>query len=228
MDGREADARIRERLRKRALNLVNYAPRTAEELRARLLEKSWARGHDEIVDDVVRDCETRGLIGGTGHEQALRDRLFAYAVDLLARAPRTERDLRFRLSRPVWASPSRVDSVVEALRRYNYINDEEFARRFAENKAASGRSGARRVKLELRAKGITDKETIDRAVSGAAENAPEDEAIDRLVERRMRGRDTSDPRELRRIRDYLLRRGFDPEMVRSRLESLRARHDDDE
>jgi SOS response regulatory protein OraA/RecX len=209
--------RLKERIRKRALNLLNYAPRTAEELRARLAEKSWARGREDLVDEVVRECEARGLMGGAGHERALRDRLFAYAVDLLARAPRSERDLRRRLARPVWTSAALVDEVVEALRRYNYVNDEEYARRYAEARVSSGRSGARRTRLELRAKGIADDEVIETAVRNAVDSAPEDATIDRLVEKKLRGKDAPDRAELRRLRDFLLRRGFDPDAVKARL-----------
>jgi regulatory protein len=220
MDGPADPARLRERIRKRALNLINHAPRTSEELRRRLEEKPWARGQRELVEAVVSECDARGLLGGEGHDRAMRDRLFAYAVDLLARAPRTERDLRRRLSRPIWSAPALVDEVIEALRRYNYVNDDEYARRFAESRAAAGKSGARRLRLELRAKGIADGETIERAVSEAVERAPEADAIDRLVEKRMRGRDAADPRERRRLRDFLLRRGFDPDTVHERLASL--------
>jgi SOS response regulatory protein OraA/RecX len=226
MDEQGGAVRLKERLRKRALNLINYAPRTADELRAKLGEKPWARGQTEAIDELVRDFETRGLVGGAGHERALRDRLFAYAVDLLARAPRTERELKRRLSRPVWTSPALVDEVIEALRRYNYVNDEEFARRFADSRAAAGKSGARRLRLELRAKGIVDRETIETAVREAVERAPEEDAIDRLVEKRLRSRDARDPNELRRLRDFLLRRGFDPDMIRDRLSKLGVRDEE--
>src|ERR1051325_2254467 len=73
--------RVRERLRIRALNLIGYAPRTADELRKRLAERQWAKGHSDLIDAVVEDCTSRGLLGGEGHERALRDRLFAYATD---------------------------------------------------------------------------------------------------------------------------------------------------
>ena len=56
-----------------------------------------------------------------------------------------------------------VDDVMSALGRYGYVDDEDFARRFAERRAAAGKSGARLLKMELRAKGIQDRETIDRA-----------------------------------------------------------------
>lgn len=221
------DARVRARIRKRALNLIDYAPRTEDELRDRLAERPWARGCSELIDSVVAECVARGLLGGEGHERALRDRLFAYATDLLARAPRTERDLRARLTRPKWSRPEHVEEVIAALRRYGYIDDEEYARRYAEARATSGRSGARRIRLELRAKGVADRETIERAVAEATERAPEAEAIDALIAKRLRGRDASDLAELKRMRDFLLRRGFDPETVRERLSRLNRAVDDE-
>ena len=113
-----------------------------------------------------------------------------------------------------------VDEVVGALQRYGYVDDEAFARRFAENRASAGKSGARRLRLELRAKGIMDSETIDRVVREAVERAPESESIDRLIEKRLRGRPVEDPKELRRLRDFLLRRGFDPETIAERLAAI--------
>jgi regulatory protein len=211
---------LRERLRRRALRLVEFLPRTEEELRLRLSEKAWARPHPELVDEVVADCAKKGLLGGEGHEKALRDRLFGYAVNLLAHAARTERELRRRLARPVWSTPALVDDVVAALKRYGYVDDEDYARRYAERRAASGRSGARRLRLELRAKGVEDREVIDEAVREAFERAPEADAVDALIAKRTRGRPVTDPDEMRRLRDFLLRRGFDPDTVYERLRAV--------
>ena len=226
----DADARpeqIRERLRRRALRLVEALPRTADELRIRLAEKAWARPYAELVDEVVADFEAKGLLGGPGHERALRDRLFAYAVNLLAHAARTERELRRRLSRPVWSTAALVDEVVAAMKRYGYVNDEEFARRFAERRAASGHSGARLLRMELRAKGIADREVVDEAVREAFERAPERETIDALVEKRTRLRPIRGADDVRRLRDFLLRRGFEPEAVYERLRRLSQAPDEE-
>ena len=166
---------------------------------------------------MVAECAERGLFGGEGHEKALRDRLFGYAVNLLARAARTERELRQRLSRPAWSAPALVDDVVAALKRYGYVDDDAYARRFAERRAAAGRSGARRLRLELRAKGVEDRDLIESAVRDAFERTPEADAVDALIAKRTRGAPVTDRDDLRRLRDFLLRRGFDPETVYERL-----------
>lgn len=202
------------------MRLIEYLPRTEEELRARLAEKAWARPHAELIDEVVTDCAAKGLLGGPGHDKALRDRLFNYAVSLLAHSSRTERELRRRLSRPVWSTAAMVDDVVEALKRYRYVDDEEFARRYAERRAMAGKSGARRLRLELRAKGVEDKETIERAVEEAFERAPEEEAIDALIAKRLKGRPLAGPDDVRRLRDFLLRRGFEPDTVYERIRAI--------
>jgi regulatory protein len=141
-------------------------------------------------------------------------------VNLLARSARTERELRRRLARPVWSTPEMVEDVVAALKRYRYVDDEDFARRYAERRASAGKSGARLLRLELRAKGISDKETIERAVAEAFDRAPETDAVDALIEKRLKSRPISGPDDLRRLRDFLLRRGFDPETVYDRLRKL--------
>jgi regulatory protein len=227
-DTAEIDARVlRERLRKRAIRLIEYLPRTADELKVRLAEKRWAKGQREAIDEVVADCEKRGWLGGEGHAKALRDRLFGYAVNLLAHSARTEAELRRRLSRPAWSAPWMVDDVMAALARYGYVNDEDFARRFADRRAAAGRSGARLLRMELRAKGIQDRETIDRAVEEAFERTPEADAIDALIAKRTRTKPIADRDDLRRLRDFLLRRGFDPETVYERLRRLDKGSDED-
>ena len=138
-------------------------------------------------------------------------------MNLLARAARTERELRQRLSRPVWSTPAIVEDVIAALKRYGYVDDDAYARRFAERRAAAGRSGARRLRLELRAKGVEDRDLIDDAVREAIERTPEADAVDALIAKRTRGQTVTDRDDLRRLRDFLLRRGFDPETVYERL-----------
>lgn len=211
------DEALARRLGVRARRLIEALPRTEDELRVRLLEKPWAKPRPDLVERAVADCLARGLIGGAGHAKALRDRLFNYAVWLLARAPRTERELRRRLARPRFSSPEFVEDVVSALKRYGYVDDEDFARRYAERRATGGKSGARLLRMELRAKGVMDSEAIDRAVSEAFERAPEADAIDALIERRLSRVASADRNDLRKIGDFLLRRGFDPETVRERL-----------
>lgn len=223
-----ADDAVRDRLRRRARRLVEALPRTADELRGRLSEKPWARPHGDLVEQVVAECAEKGLLGGGGHAKALRDRLFNYAVSLLAHSARTERELRRRLARPVWSTSVLVDDVVGALERYGYVDDEGYARRFAERRAAGGRSGPRLLRLELRAKGIGDRELIEDAVRDAFERIPESEAIDMLIEKRSRSKPIVTQDDMRRLRDFLLRRGFEPETVYERLRALRSGLDDDQ
>lgn len=149
-------------------------------------------------------------------------------MNLLAHSARTERELRRRLARPVWSNQTIVDDVVAALKRYGYVDDEGFARRFAERRAAGGHSGARLLRLELRAKGVEDREVIEEAVREAFERAPEKETIDALVEKRTRIRPIRDADDVRRLRDFLLRRGFDPETVYERLRGMgKGRYEDE-
>lgn len=121
-----------------------------------------------------------------------------------------------------------VDDVVEALERYGYVDDDAYARRFAERRAAAGRSGARRLRLELRAKGVEDRDLIDEAVREAFDRTPEVDAVDALIAKRTRGRAVTDRDELRRLRDFLLRRGFEPETVYERLRAAAKGVEDDE
>lgn len=221
------DAALARRIGVRARRLIEALPRSEDELRVRLLEKVWARARPDLVDVAVADCVERGLIGGVGYKKALRDRLFNYAVWLLARAPRTERELRRRLARPRFSSAEAVEDVVSALKRYGYVDDDDFAMRYAERRASAGKSGARLLRMELKARGVEDRETIDRAVREAFERTPEADAIDALIERRLSRREAVDRDDLRKLGDYLLRRGFNPDTVRERIRDRASHLSDD-
>ncbi len=218
---------MRERLGRRARRLIEALPRTQDELRVRLAEKVWAKPHADLVDEVVAECATKGLLGGDGHERALRDRLFNYAANLLAHSARTEKELRRRLGRPLWSTPALVEEVMEAVKRYGYVDDEAYARRYAERRAAAGKSGARLLRLELRAKGVEDRDMIEEAVRDAFERTPEADAVDALIAKRTRTKPISSPDDLRRLRDFLLRRGFEPETVYERLRAINRDLDDE-
>ena len=55
-----------------------------------------------------------------------------------------------------------------------------------------------------------------------SERAPEADAIDALIAKRTTNRPVRDADDLRRLRDFLLRRGFEPETVYDKLRAIRT------
>ncbi len=132
------------------------------------------------------------------------------AADLLTRRPWTRADLARRLVRR--GAPAEVaDAVVADLTARGYLDDAAFARQWVESRSARG-YGAARLRAELRARGV-DSAVIDAAVGALAPDATLTRAL-ALARRRLpviaRGRPE---RVAKRLRDYLLRRGYAPGVV---------------
>ncbi len=143
------------------------------------------------------------------------------AIDLLARKAWTRRDLVQRLRRRGAAAELARDIVADLGAR-GYLDDESFARWWAQARARGRRVGSVRLQRELRAKGVAP-ELIKAAVEAAFETASE---LDRAMEagrRRLaglvrigRGRLPS------RLADYLLRRGYPASLVSRVVKALLA------
>jgi regulatory protein len=134
------------------------------------------------------------------------------ALRLLSVRSRSRAELRQRLVRAAY-DPEEVESALDDLERVGLIDDEAFARELAEHQRRKG-MGRRAGLSALRVKGV-EREIAERV---AEEVSPEDEA-DRALEvaagrlRRLQGLDPESRR--RRLVDFLLRRGYDPEVARS-------------
>jgi regulatory protein len=134
------------------------------------------------------------------------------ALRLLTVRSRSRSELRQRLIRADF-EPAEVDAALDDLEAVGLIDDEAFARELAEHQRRKG-LGQRAGLAGMRAKGV-DRELAER-ITGAVN--PEDEA-ERALEvattrlQRLRGLDPVT--RGRRLQDFLMRRGYDPETARS-------------
>jgi regulatory protein len=149
------------------------------------------------------------------------------AFELLAMKAWSARELIRRLRRR-GASAEIARAVVDELQTRGYVDDEAFARFWAETRARGRQVGSRRLRQELGQKGIP------RAVAGLAVEAAfvEVAEAERCLEAGRRrlpallraARERAAPR----LRDYLLRRGYPPGMVMRTVATLTgARPDGD-
>ncbi|MBA3274868.1 MAG: RecX family transcriptional regulator [Chloroflexia bacterium] len=146
------------------------------------------------------------------------------ALNFLAYRPRSEGEIRHRLQRGGYPEAT-IDAVIDKLRSWHYVDDEDFARRWIENRAAHRPRGARLLAQELQAKGI-DRQVMAEALA----EAELDEASDALTLARQRSRQLQDLepdiRE-RRLTGFLARRGYGFDVIRATLEALREEPDDE-
>ena len=130
------------------------------------------------------------------------------ALNMLARRPRAEAELRARLI--VKFAPETADRAIARLKSQGLVDDARFAELWASYRVRHSPRSARAISVELAQKGVP------RGLARAAvENLDDDSAARRAAAkfaRRLAGDDFD--KFHRRLRDHLLRRGFAPSAAR--------------
>ncbi len=128
------------------------------------------------------------------------------ALNLLGYRARSEAELRDRLRRYGYVEET-IEVVVDRLRELGYLDDAEFARLKAREKAR--RYGPRRVSVELRKSGVGEtlaREVVEEEFAGRSEVGEARSA----AARRYNGRGSD--AEARRVYGFLVRRGYSAEV----------------
>ena len=163
-----------------------------------------------------RPREPRPALDGRGARVA--------AFDLLARKAWSGRDLRARLVRR-GASADLAREIVAELEGKGYVDDEGFARWWAEARARGRRVGSLRLTQELRAKGIAPALVAAAVESAFSEVSEAERALD-AARRRLPALLRARPdRAGTRLRDYLLRRGYPAGAVRAAVSAVLGAQD---
>ena len=145
-----------------------------------------------LADGELEDARVEG-------ERALA---MSRALNLLGYRARSEGEIRNRLRRREFGDDT-IEAVVERLRELGYVDDEEFARTVARQRAR--RYGPRRISADLR-KGGVDQEIADRAVE--EEFAERSELADALSAAKRRYNERGSDAQSRRVYGFLTRRGY--------------------
>ncbi len=137
----------------------------------------------------------------------------ASAVRTLARRDHSETELRRKLQDRGF-STGEIETAVAKMMEYGYLDDQRFARIWAESAIRGGRGFGPRLRLELLRRGVAD--TIVTEVLGTlAEDFREREVLAAVLAKKFSDFDfgKADDREKRRVISYLQRRGFSLSMI---------------
>lgn len=149
-----------------------------------------------------------------------KERTLHRAVRLLAAKPRSIRELRERLLEKEWTNSAIVDEILEKLKEYKYVDDEQFAKSFASSKLRQKPVGKRRLKESLSQKKL-EKETVEKAIEKVYEATPEDEVIEIAIKKRLRQKGKPETREdSKKFYDYLMRQGFSYDLISSKMREI--------
>jgi regulatory protein len=157
-----------------------------------------------------------------------RERTFQRAVKLLAAKPRSIAELRERLLEKQWTDEATVEAVIVKLREYGYLNDERFAFGYASYRVRQKPVGRQRLARDLQMKKVS-RETVDEALDLVFEETPEEELIDRAIEKRTRLRGRPETRaEIKSLFDHLLRQGFSYDLVMNKVRAASSANVDED
>lgn len=152
------------------------------------------------------------------------ERAKSYAVWLLSQQARTEKEIRDRLEKK-GCDEETVLEVMEALRRWGYLDDAGLAARWAESRGRT--RGKRALAFELRKKGVADETVKDTLEARTEED--EAEACLRAAVRRVGERPKDTSREAQtRLAAFLQRRGFNWDAIRPALRTLYTESPDED
>ena len=159
--------------------------------------------------------------------EELRARTFQRAGKLLAAKARSVAELRERLIERC-SDRAVVEIVIARLREYGYLDDERYAVSYASSKVRQSPLGRRRLEQSLAMKKV-ERSVAEEALDQVYAETPEEELIDRAIEKRVRLRGRPKTRaEARSLFDYLLRQGFPFELVADKVRAVsRTELDDD-
>ena len=141
------------------------------------------------------------------------------AFALLRQRPRSECEIRERLKLKGYGSDL-VDEVIEAVRHAGEIDDARFAKLWVDSRMHANPAGDVVLRHELKDKGVSAA-IIDAALAKKAEDYNEyDIALSMASERFGRLKKLDRKKALKRVYDFLLRRGFTFETVRKVVEKV--------
>jgi regulatory protein len=159
------------------------------------------------VGEIITDSDIERL-----RSLDVEQRAYDRALRFLGYRPRSEAEVRDRLERS-GTDQAVIEAVIGRLKERGYLDDEEFARFWVEGRQRFSPRSAYALRQELRRKGLGDA-AVATAVSDLDAAASAYEAA-RPRALRLASLAGGDPKLFRRkIGDFLLRRGFDYDVVR--------------
>ncbi len=113
-----------------------------------------------------------------------------------------------------------VDAVIETLKRKGMVNDLGFAKAWVEARRKTKQKGIRAIKAELFQKGI-DKEIIEEVIRYQISDISEGDLAKQALEKKMKFLKHLNTLDLKKkAYEFLLRKGFEYEVVKKTIESL--------
>ena len=141
------------------------------------------------------------------------------AANILSARPLSRKELEKRLTEK-GETPAHAAAAADYMEHLGYLNDEAYAKLLSEHYAAKG-YGPRKVRDELYRRGVP-REYWDAALEDLDEP---DEALDALVEARLRRIARPDRADFKKVSDALARRGYGWSDISAAIRRYQRQHE---
>jgi len=148
------------------------------------------------------------------------EKFYNKALEFLSYRTRSEKEVREKLKLKQ-AEPQVIEKVISKLKEKRFINDEEFARQWIENRERFKPRSLRLIRLELRQKGI-EGEILERVVRDLEFNSESElEQAKRLVEKRIdKVRGLPKQEIYQKLGRFLASKGFNWDTVKKAIDGI--------
>lgn len=135
------------------------------------------------------------------------------ALNFITKSIKTEKQVRDKLLSYGYLEEI-VDKVVEKIKDYGYINDEDYSTRFVST--YKGSKGSKLISYELQRKGV-DKSIAETAVESIED---EEETCLKIAEKYLKNKE-KDAKNIAKCYKYLLSKGFSYEVSKTAVDKFR-------
>jgi len=148
------------------------------------------------------------------------EKFYNKALEFLSYRTRSEKEVRDKL-KTKQAEPGIIEKVISKLKEKRFINDEEFARQWIENRNRFKPRSLRLIKLELRQKGI-EEEIVEKVIQDLDFNSESElEQAKKLVEKRIdKVRDLPKQEIYQKLGRFLASKGFNWDTVKKAIDEV--------
>ena len=179
-----------------------------------LTQPTLSRQLRDLEEELGKQLMIRGnrKITLTEDGRLLRKR----AEEILDLVGRTEKEIAVKLGEYEYPEDI-IRRVMEFLKKYEYVNDEEYCRKYIKETMKLRPKGKFLIKMELKERGIKE-EVIDEALEEA--EIDEQPLAEALLERKYEDFANMDRKELSRVYGFLQRKGFSYGVIKAAVASL--------
>jgi regulatory protein len=145
------------------------------------------------------------------------ERFYNKALEFLSYRTRSEKEVRDKL-KTKQVDPQIIEKIIAKLKEKRFINDEEFARQWIENRTRFKPRGERLIRMELKQKGVSE-DIVDGLINDSNLMITDLDSAKKLVEKRI-GRVKNLPKQkiYEKLGRYLASKGFNWDTIKKAID----------